>query len=131
MTPTIDSLWRECTPTADRADYMRHHSPEDIASCDSCRAAAYARYLVPAVGSDRHDIIVCHANVIRWVVSRVVAGDPVHWPRMEIAHASLTIVAVHADGSARLVTFSDVGQLPLAKQTWTGSGAGWAGRPGR
>ena len=75
--------------------------------------------------SDRHEILVCHGNVIRWFVSRVVGGDPVHWPTMEIANGSITIIAVHADGTARLVMFSDVGHLPVSKQTWTGKGAGW------
>ena len=127
MTPALDSLLRECTPTSDRADYMKNHSPGDVAACDSGLARAWARFAVPTPDGDRHDVLVCHANVIRWFVSRVVGGDPVHWSTMEIANGSLTIVAVPADGAARLVMFSDVGHLPLAKQTWTGKGAGWGG----
>jgi hypothetical protein len=45
---------------------------------------------------------------------------------MEIANASLTILAVRPDGTSRLVSFSDVGHLPVARQTWTGKGAGWS-----
>jgi serine/threonine-protein phosphatase PGAM5 len=129
MTPALDSLLRECTPTSDRADYMKNHAAADVAACDSSLARAWAAYFVPTPGADRHDVLVCHANVIRWLASRVVAGDPVRWSTMEIANGSLTIVAVHADGTARLVMFSDVGHLPVAKQTWTGKGAGW-GRAG-
>ena len=130
MTPTVDALLRECTPTSDRPDYMKNHTAEDIAACDSSLALAWAKYVVPAPGADRHEVIVCHANVIRWFVSRVVGGDPAHWSAMEIANGSITIIAVLADGTARLVTFSDVGHLPVAKQTWTGKGSGWgAGAP--
>jgi serine/threonine-protein phosphatase PGAM5 len=129
MTPALDSLLCECTPTSDRADYMKNHAAADVAACDSSLARAWAAYFVPTPGADRHDVLVCHANVIRWLVSLVVAGDPVRWSAMEIANGSLTIVAVHADGTARLVMFSDVGHLPVAKQTWTGRGAGW-GRAG-
>jgi serine/threonine-protein phosphatase PGAM5 len=131
MTPTLDSLLRECTPTADRADYMRNHTGGEIAACDSGLALAWARYMVATPGADRHEVLVCHANVIRWFVSRVVGGDPARWPAMEIANGSLTIFAVAPDGRARLVMFSDVGHLPVRTQTWTGKGAGWGVGPGR
>jgi serine/threonine-protein phosphatase PGAM5 len=126
MTPTLDSLLHECTAGSERADYMKNHSVEEIAACDSNLAQAWRKYLVPSPDADRHDILVCHGNVIRWFVSRAVSGDPRHWPAMEIANGSLTILAVRPDGSVRLVSFSDVGHLPVAKQTWTGKGAGWS-----
>ena len=129
VAPTLDSLLRECTPTSDRPDYMKNHATEDIAACDSSLAHAWARYVVPTPDADRHEVLVCHANVIRWFVSRVVGGDPVHWSAMEIANGSITVIAVHADGTARLVMFSDVGHLPPEKQTWTGRGAGWSVAP--
>lgn len=127
--PAVDSLLRECTPTSDRADYMRNHSPAEIAECDSSLAVAWARYLVPATGGDRHDLLVCHANVIRWFVTRAVAADPLRWSALEIANGSLTILAVHPDGTVKLVLFSDVGHLPTGRQSWTGSGAGWNAGP--
>jgi serine/threonine-protein phosphatase PGAM5 len=80
---------------------------------------------VPTPDADRHDILVCHGNVIRWFVSHALNGDPRRWPWMEIANGSLTILSVRPDGTARLVCFSDVGHLPLPKQTWSGKGAGW------
>ena len=130
LAPSQDSLLRECSPTSVRADYNASHTPDDIARCDARMAAAWERYLTPSPDADRHDILVCHANVIRWMVSRAL-GEPSHWSAMEIAHASLTILAVHPDGTVRLVTFSDVGHLPLADQTWTGRGAGWGAPAGR
>ena len=126
----VDPDLHECTPTADRADFMKNHGAADVAACDSTLALAWARWCVPSPEADRHDLLVCHANVIRWFVSRAVAGDPRRWPGFEIANASLTILAVHADGTVRLATYSDTGHLPLSRQTWTGAGAGWrsAGR---
>lgn len=129
MAPALDSLLRECTPTSDRADYMKNHSIEDIAACDSSLGLAWATYVTPTLEADRYEVLVCHANVIRWFVSRVVGGDPTHWSAMEIANGSITVIAVHADSTVRLVTFSDVGHLPVAKQTWTGRGAGWSVGP--
>jgi serine/threonine-protein phosphatase PGAM5 len=84
--------------------------------------------MVATPHADRHDVLVCHGNVIRWFVSRAVSGDPRHWLSMDIGNGSLTILAVRPDGSVRLVCFSDVGHLPVSKQTWLGRGAGW-GKP--
>jgi len=125
MTPVVDTLLHECGPTSDRADYMKRHAAEEIAACDSNLARAWARYVVPTPDADRHDVLVCHGNVIRWFVSRAMSGDPAHWLSMDIGNASITIIAVRPDGSPRLVMFSDVGHLPVEKQTWTGKGAGW------
>ncbi|HTR96612.1 MAG TPA: histidine phosphatase family protein [Candidatus Acidoferrales bacterium] len=125
MSVAIDSLLHECTPTSDNARIMRDETPESIALCDEHRAAAWARYVVPTPEADTHDLLVCHGNVIRWMVTKAVGGDVRHWASMDIANASLTILAVRADGSVRLVMYSDVGHLPLDLQTWTGRGAGW------
>ena len=44
---------------------------------------------------------------------------------MDIGNASLTILAVRSDATVQLMTFSDVGHLPVSLQTWLGKGAGW------
>ena len=130
-TPTLDTLIHECSPASDRPDYMKSHAMDEMAACDSNLTRAWARYMVPSPEADRHDILVCHGNVIRWFVSRTVGGDPRRWWSMEIGNGSMTILAVRPDGTVRLVSFSDVGHLPLSKQTWTGKGAGWGAAPPR
>jgi serine/threonine-protein phosphatase PGAM5 len=130
MTPTLDSLLHECTPTTDREDIMRSERPEDVASCESQLAAAYAKYVRPSSDRDEHDLLVCHGNVIRWLVSRAVGLDPKLWLRMETANASLTVIAVRPDGSTRLIMLNDAGHLPIDEQTWSGHGAGWEPRTG-
>lgn len=125
MKPTLDSLIHECTPTSDRPDYMKGHAPEEIATADSNLARAWNKYMIPMPEGDRHDILVCHGNVIRWFVSRSLVGDGRRWPWMEIGNGSITILSVRPDGTTRLVSFSDVGHLAVTQQTWTGKGAGW------
>jgi len=129
--PAIDTLIHECAPASDRFDSMRDHDPGEVAACDSNLARAWAKYMVPSPNADRHDVLVCHSNVIRWFVSHALAGDPRRWAEMEIGNASLTIIAVRPDGTTRLVCFSDVGHLPVPKQTWTGNGAGWGAQAPR
>jgi len=128
MTPVRDSLIAECTPTSERADVMKGEKPEDVAACDAQLAAAWAKYMTPTPEGDRHDVLVCHGNVIRWFVSHALGADP-RWLRMEIGNGSMTILSVRPDGTPRLVVFSDVAHLPVAEQTWSGKGAGWGSAP--
>ncbi len=125
MTPARDALIHECTPASDHAPTTGDMETEDFESCDSTLAAAWAKYARPSPGIDARDVLVCHGNVIRWFVSRALGADTRRWRHMEIANGSLSVIAVRSDGTTRLVMFSDVGHLPVGKQTWTGSGAGW------
>lgn len=129
MTPAPDSLIHECTPPSARPDSLRRRAPDEQAACEANLAAAWTRYVRPAAALDEHDVLVCHGNVIRWFVSRALGLDPRRWSSMDIANASLTVIAVRPDGGTRLVMFSDVGHLPVPKQTWTGRGAGWGTAP--
>lgn len=125
MTPALDSLLHECTPSSVRPDSAGPGEREEAGACEANLAAAWARYVRPVAARDQHDVLVCHGNVIRWLVSRSLGMDPRRWKSMDIANGSLTVIAVSADGSTRLVLFSDVGHLPVPKQTWSGRGAGW------
>jgi serine/threonine-protein phosphatase PGAM5 len=126
MTPAQDSLLRECTPTTTRADLVKENTPAEFAACEANLEAAWAKYVRPSPERDTHEVLVCHGNVIRWFVTRAIGADSKRWWSMDIGNASLTVIAVRPDGTTRLVVFSDVGHLPVASQTWTGRGAGWA-----
>lgn len=125
LTPSRDPLLNECTSTSTKASVMADESPEDLAACDAARAAAWERWFRPTPARDTFDLLVCHGNVIRWILYRAVGADPVGWASADIANASITIVAVLPDGGVRLVAFSDAGHLPPALQTWAGRGGGW------
>jgi serine/threonine-protein phosphatase PGAM5 len=131
VVPSRDSLLRECTPPSLRSDPMLPSPPEDRSPCEAQLEAAWARYARPSPSADVHEILVCHGNVIRWFVCRALGLDTRRWSQMDIANASLTVIAVRPDGSPRLVLFSDVGHLPVPLQTWVGRGAGWGATPVR
>ena len=131
MTAARDSLIHECSPNSDRADTTNVHRREAIRLCESHLVAAWEKYFQPTPATDTHEVLVCHANVIRWMVARALGVDTKRWSAMEIGNASLTVIAVLPDGATKLVMFSDVGHLQAEKQTWTGKGAGWTMGPAR
>jgi serine/threonine-protein phosphatase PGAM5 len=125
MTPTRDGLLNECTPSSSNARLMAGEKPEDVAACDSARAVAWQRYFVPTPDHDTYDVLVCHGNVIRWTLMRALGADTKHWSDQDAGNCSVSIFAVRPDGSIRLAMYSDVGHLPVEKQTWSGRGGGW------
>lgn len=125
LEPVVDTLIHECTPTSERRDIMDREPPGEIAACDSNLAAAWRKYATPSPDADRRDVLVCHGNVIRWMVARALNDDPRNWLRMDIGNASITVLAIRADGTLKVASFSDTGHIPVDLQTWTGRGAGW------
>ena len=130
MTAAQDTLLAECTPPSSRPGLDETQDPNEMALCQANLEAAWTKYFQASPDRDTHDLLVCHGNVIRWLVNRALANDVRHWTSLDIANGSLTIIAVRPDGTTRLVLYSDVGHLPVAKQTWAGRGAGW-GKPTR
>ncbi len=112
---------RECTPTTRRQDIMAREDPAEVAACEANLAAAWDRIFRHAGGTDAHDIVVCHGNVIRWFVTRALEVDNEAWLGMSIANCSLTVIQVKPDGSCKLVAFADAGHIPPDMQTYPGT----------
>jgi serine/threonine-protein phosphatase PGAM5 len=130
MRAVRDSELCECSPPSYRQDYVAVRDSVARDSCQSRLIRAWARYVRPAGGrEDRHDVLVCHGNVIRWFVTRALGLPTTRWPDYDIGNCSITAIEVRADGSLRLAAFSDTGHLPTRLQTWTGRGAGWSPQP--
>jgi len=125
MSAGEDSLLSECTPPSSRPGLDQEQDAAEMARCLTQLGAAWEKYFRPSPDGDAQDVLVCHGNVIRWFVNRALGADVRNWTSLDIANASLTIIAVAPSGSTRLVLYSDVGHLPLAKQTWAGRGPGW------
>uniref|UniRef100_A0A915KZ39 Serine/threonine-protein phosphatase PGAM5, mitochondrial n=1 Tax=Romanomermis culicivorax TaxID=13658 RepID=A0A915KZ39_ROMCU len=76
--------------------------------------AAFRRYFYranPDQINDSYDIIVCHANVIRYFVCRALQYPPESWLRMSLPHASITWIMIMGDGRVSLRCLGDSGHL--------------------
>jgi serine/threonine-protein phosphatase PGAM5 len=110
-------LLNECAPPAWREHAVRDLDPEDMEECRRRLDEAFAKFFTPSPDGDRHDIIVCHGNVIRYFVTKVLGVDGKSWLGMSIANCSLTAVRVKSDGSMKLLFYGDVGHIPPNLQT--------------
>lgn len=107
----------ECTPATRRKEIIADEKPEDLAACAAKLDALFAQRFVPAQGKERREILVCHGNVTRYLVTRALGVDTEAWLEMSVAHASLTQILVEADGRFKVISIGDIGHVPPNMQT--------------
>lgn len=116
--PVPDRELRECTPRSDRLPATWQMEPGDGDTCEARLDAGFARYFRPSPARDSTEVLVCHGNVIRWLVCRALEADPKLWLGMSLANCSLTVIQVRPDGRCKVTAVGDRGHLPVALQTW-------------
>ena len=107
----VDDL-AECTPPTWRTEVMKDVSPKELAACAAALDRDFARFFKPAVGRPQRDLLVCHGNVIRYLVTRALRVDTKAWLEMSVGHASLTVIRVQPDGRMKVIAVGDVGHIP-------------------
>ncbi|XP_045611943.1 serine/threonine-protein phosphatase PGAM5, mitochondrial isoform X2 [Procambarus clarkii] len=84
--------------------------------------AAFRKYIHRAPSSqekDSYEIIVCHANVIRYFVCRSLQLPPEAWLRMTLHNGSMTHIVIRPDGRVGLWHLGECGYMPPQKLTRT------------
>ncbi len=103
---------RECVPAVPAA-FRKHFSALDLAGLARDRAhaeRAFAFYFRAVRGEDRHEVIVCHGNLIRYFACRVLGAPPEAWANMDVHNAGLTRVEIEPR-RRRVVSMNDTGHL--------------------
>ena len=75
-----------------------------------------ARFFVPA-RQTRHEIVVCHGNLIRSLVLRLTAGRVNGFERLRIHHASISCFVVKR-GHTQVVGYDSIVHLPVSLRTF-------------
>lgn len=102
----------ECTPPTSDAAIMSREKPANVAACKAQIERAFARFFQPAKGRPQTDMLVCHGNVIRYMVTRAMGVDTKSWFKLSVGHASFTTIRVEADGRMKVIAVGEVGHLP-------------------
>lgn len=77
--------------------------------------AAFRKYFHRADAKqekDSYEIMVCHANVIRYFVCRAMQFPPEAWLRLTLHHCSITWLTIRPNGRVVLRAVGDSGHLP-------------------
>lgn len=109
VVPSVPKFFVEQYPGAQQEEFIRGQR-------DSERA--FERYFQIDQGNGSNgvhtgdQVIVCHGNIIRYFVCRVLQVSNYAWANMRIFNCSVTAIAVDEDGSLSLISYNDVGHLP-------------------
>ena len=117
--PTRSSkLLREGIPTAP-VPWLPNHTRADARQARIRMDAAFERYFKRARSGERHELLVAHGNIIRYLVRRAM-GDPIaNWLRMNITQCGLTVITLGPRrGRVVLMSFNDVGHLAPKMRTF-------------
>lgn len=83
-------------------------------------AAAFERYFQPTENNtNKQDVIVCHGNLIRYFVCRVLQVSLDAWINMHPYNGGVSTVQIQADGECKLISFNDIGHLPADLLSFT------------
>lgn len=72
----------------------------------------------PAEESDYSTVLVCHGNVIRYLVMKSLQLPPEAWLRTAVFNSSVTLLEVRPNGRVSLRFMGDVGHLPPEMVTY-------------
>jgi serine/threonine-protein phosphatase PGAM5 len=67
---------------------------------------------------DSHELIVCHANVIRYFVCRALQVPADTWLRFNLFHCSITHLVFTSDGRVICYGIGDVGHIPQERRSY-------------
>lgn len=108
---TLDGL-AECIPPTRRSEVTTGMAEEDLKACAERFDALFDTWFrAPAEGSDRL-LLVCHGNVIRYLLTRALDVDPEAWLEFSIGHVSISTIRIEPDGRRRVLGAGDLGHLP-------------------
>ena len=107
----------ECTPPTRSESIMAKEKPEELAKCKAQMERLATELFQASKTGERHELVVCHGNVTRWLVARSLGVDVEAWATMSIGHASLTMIRIQPNGNPRVLAVGDVGHLSTNLQT--------------
>lgn len=111
-------LLRECIPGLPHvfAEYFQDCPPEQLERERQQAERAYQKFFKLNRRGERREVLVCHGNIIRYFLSRVMQAPASIWTGMDVRQGSVSEVELQAAWQ-RVNALSDVGHLP--PELWT------------
>ncbi|NP_001082456.1 serine/threonine-protein phosphatase PGAM5, mitochondrial [Xenopus laevis] len=96
-----------------------HWKPDFVYYEDGPRIEAAFRHFIhradPKQEEDSYEILICHANVIRYVVCRALQFPPEAWLRISLNNGSITYLVIRPNGNVSIRMLGDSGFMPAEK----------------
>lgn len=126
ITPEPSALLIDCVPTgfceetpSSYESFFGSVTEAEIEAGQAQMADALEKFLVRK-SEDTHELLITHNNVIAWIVREVMQSPPWRWMTLNQAHCGLTVIAQRPGRPWSLITFNDLGHLPVELRTGGG-----------
>jgi len=132
METVEDDLLLECAPESVTSNHRQIENRETAAAPspfyeDGARIeAAFRKYLHRAElkqKSDSYEVLVTHANVIRYFVCRALQLPSEAWLRMSLHNGSITWLSIRPDGLVFVRELGDTGHMPAHDELMNADGS--------
>lgn len=107
-------LWEIIPPVTNdvRIQYFSRHGNEELDHYRDRAQRAYDHYVRRTIGEDKHEVLLCHGNLIRYFVCRAMRVDVTAWTNLVITNCGITRIIVEPDGYIALVSYNETAHLP-------------------
>lgn len=89
-----------------------YETPASERKEDRERAERAYRAIFRVSRSDRTEVVVCHGNLIRFLVCRSLHAPVGKWLRMTTNHCGITRVLIRDTGAVRVMSYNETAHLP-------------------
>lgn len=117
-------LLRECVPSIPMhmtGLFSGNHigtSPDEMSLCTNQMQTLMDTHFIPPEEDDTYELLVCHGNVIRYLMGRVLNVDAsAIWLNMLIHNCGISRVMIDHRHIQYLVSHNDIGHLPETLRT--------------
>lgn len=112
-------LLKEITPPLPylALKHMKDISLEQIQKDRLQAEEVIRRYLKPAGETPVYEAIVCHGNLIRYLVCRALQISPLIWMNLETYNCSISVLEIDPHGNMILLSYNESGHLPEELKT--------------
>lgn len=112
---------RECIPGFPK-EYRQRYGYTDLKKLAKDQAQAdraFKKYFT-SPKKDSVEVLVCHGNLIRYLVCKLLNIDSLRWRNMDIQQCGISVIELRSKGTNRkvLISHNDVGHIPKAKRTF-------------
>ena len=120
MIQSTDLLWEAIPSMTPKLQIeMPHYTIQQVLQDRQRAEVAFRKYFKVAKRGDKHDVIVCHGNLIRFFVTLVLKAELESWMRMDICNCGVTQVLVQPEGDMAVLCHNDWSHLPRELRTST------------
>jgi serine/threonine-protein phosphatase PGAM5 len=79
---------------------------------------AFEKYFIPTHRAERHEVLVCHGNILRYFVCRALQVPGEAWIHTDVHNCGISEIEIESDGRVLLISHNDTGHLPYPMRTY-------------